>query len=163
MKYIKKKNKSSSKIGPFIVNKKIIEACEAETLLSQYNSVFTVPKEDFYINDPDVFFNNCKFCEKQITHFCILDEDMSKENYYCELECKTLCDVSVQTIPLLYEDSDLEYNPVLIQESLSKVRKLKIPVIKNIFITEDMIIKSIDTSYFIEVGRVISLPILCRV
>ena len=36
MKYIKKKNKSSSKIGPFIVDKKVVEENEAETLLNQY-------------------------------------------------------------------------------------------------------------------------------
>ena len=75
--YIKQKQRKNCKIGPFIKDNVIIDREPAEILKDQYESVFSTPKHEFYINDHIKFFKNCVFCEKEIVHFCKEDN----ENY----------------------------------------------------------------------------------
>jgi hypothetical protein len=56
-KYVKKLKNVVTKIGPFIDSLgKPIEDSEAETLNRQFSKVFSLPKEEMTITDPDLFF-----------------------------------------------------------------------------------------------------------
>ena len=67
--YIKQKQRKNCKIGPFIKDNVIIDREPAEILKDQYESVFSTPKPEFYINDHIKFFKNCVFCEKRNSSF----------------------------------------------------------------------------------------------
>ena len=75
---------------------------------------------------------------------CILDEDLYKENNYCTLDCVSISDVSVRPLSMQSEDYNLEFIPLSTSEILSKITEQKPKVLKNLFITEDMIGKAID-------------------
>ena len=68
--------------------------------------MFTNPKEEYVINDPCSFFNECNLCEKMYTHICIQDGDSYSENDYCSLENKSVSDVDVSPLPLLLDGSE---------------------------------------------------------
>ena len=70
--------KSISKIGPFLLNGKLMEENPCEILKSQYEKVFSISSEKFKVSDPVTFFApvyNCMDCHNEFTHFCPLDLD----------------------------------------------------------------------------------------
>ena len=61
-----------------------MEGSEAEILVKQYKLVFTVPKVDKMVNNPEIFFSNCNLCEAEKDHICEADSYMSNELNYCQ-------------------------------------------------------------------------------
>jgi hypothetical protein len=55
-KLIKRKQAINKALGPFLENNKVIPGSAANILRKQYESVFTVPREDCVVSDPDEFF-----------------------------------------------------------------------------------------------------------
>ena len=55
--FVKSKTKSKNKLGPFLdVNGNVIKEEVAETLQKQYKSVWTLPRQESVIEDPESFF-----------------------------------------------------------------------------------------------------------
>ena len=83
--YIKMKNRSSSKIGPFYDKDKcIIKGTSANILLEQYTSVFTTPRIEYTIGDIMKFYNNCDKCEAEYVHECIMDGHSTDSYNVCK-------------------------------------------------------------------------------
>ena len=78
--YIKRKQKSSIKIGPFVKNNIVLNEKPEEILKQQYESIFSSPKEEFLIKNPNEFFNFCDKCLKEELHICSEDSTMSDKN-----------------------------------------------------------------------------------
>ena len=68
--YIKSKQKSKSKVGPFLDEKgKVINLKECESLSKQYQSVFSTPMVNKLINDKNDFFKPiCPQCLEEKVH-----------------------------------------------------------------------------------------------
>ena len=102
--FLKRAQKSSSKIGPFLKNGKIMDEKLCEILKSQYEKVFTTPMDIYKINDPASFFSpkfNCQDCKNERVHFCPLDMEPNLQNFH---------DVNHITI-----------NPIVIQSIMEKL------------------------------------------
>ena len=56
--YIKRKQKSPVKIGPFVKDNEVLSESPEETLKLQYESVFSTPKEEYIIKNLLITFMN---------------------------------------------------------------------------------------------------------
>ena len=65
-------------MGPFCKDGKILNEDPATTLINQYRSVFSKPSYEHIVNDPNMFFNKCWFCDKQWVHICREDSDINE-------------------------------------------------------------------------------------
>ena len=74
--YIKKKESTKSKIGPFKGPKSGVEI-----LREQYESVFITPDAKFSIPTPESFFLYCTKCGNQEVHICHQDKYFGAEDY----------------------------------------------------------------------------------
>ena len=72
--YIKRKEATKNKIGPFKGDKS-----DAEMLREQYESVFSVPNQNYIISHPEAFFAECDDCNREIVHICEYDYDYHYE------------------------------------------------------------------------------------
>ena len=73
--YVKSMTKSRGKVGPFINEKgEVIKNEPAEILQTQYQSVWTTPRDEYSIKDRKKYFMNDGSDEKSIkyVHFCKL-------------------------------------------------------------------------------------------
>ena len=99
--YIKTKQKSKNKIGPFKNNTNT-----AEALRFQYEKVFSTPLDEYKIKDINKFFNTeCSDCEKQIPHECISDNQQNNEHW-----SHSLCDIYLSIDDILKSISKLPNN-----------------------------------------------------
>ena len=104
--FIKRAQKSLSKIGPFLHNGKIIDKKPCDILKSQYEQVFTIPMEKYKISNPDTFFSpiyTCQDCINEFTHICPLDQDPESRIWN------------------LYDINDIIINPNIIQSIMEKL------------------------------------------
>ena len=77
--------KTSNKIWPFVKNNKVIEHDPHKTLRDQYESVFSKPKTEFLVKDPESFFNTeeCDYSDNGSLfgiHEVLISEDDTLES-----------------------------------------------------------------------------------
>ena len=98
--FLKRAQKSSSKIGPFLKNGKIMDEKSCEILKNQYEKVFITPMDIYKIQNPSSFFSpkfNCQDCKNELTHFCPLDLEPNLQNYH-DINHITINPIVIQSI-----------------------------------------------------------------
>ena len=137
--YMKSKNKEKTKIGPFVDNKgKVIDDIPANTLQKQYCDMWSSPKLEDRIDNPDEFFDDSdKNAEPRITGITFTMEKIRKAINKVRIDAapgpdgispyilKTFCDEILSPLEAIYTDSmDNSIFPAIWKKSdVSPVKK----------------------------------------